>query len=363
VDHATETTIEAMTPDRDRRRSSFWLLIGLALITLLYLVAWLATRYDGNESTTTPVTTTTAPTTSVAPTTTESSAAPTTTEVPTTTEAPTTTEPPATTQPPDVDPGTIADIATSGFGTLGSALDAAGLLETLDGPGPFTVLAPTTEAFAAVDAVTLETILADPEGLLKPTLLHHVFEGSYDRATLSEAGTTLTSLAGERVGFGVLGDELFVNDTILIAEGELAARNGVVFVIDGVLVPQGVSTVLTAGAISDLVALEPIQFDDSSATIKAESIPTLERAVEILAADPAARVEIGGHTDDVGPAEGNARLSVRRAEAVRDFLVEAGIDPQRLVAVGYGEDRPIADNTTDAGRATNRRIEFTPLDG
>ena len=67
-----------------------------------------------------------------------------------------------------------------------------------------------------------------------------------------------------------------------------------------------------------------------------------------------------GHTDDIGPADGNQRLSQRRADAVRNWLVDNGIDADRLTAVGYGEDQPIADNSTEEGRTANRRIEFIP---
>ena len=70
-------------------------------------------------------------------------------------------------------------------------------------------------------------------------------------------------------------------------------------------------------------------------------------------------VRVEGHTDDVGPAEYNEDLSRRRATAVRAHLVDRGtVDPMRLEAVGYGETRPITENATDEGRATNRRVEM-----
>jgi OOP family OmpA-OmpF porin len=72
-------------------------------------------------------------------------------------------------------------------------------------------------------------------------------------------------------------------------------------------------------------------------------------------------VEIRGYTDSVGPASYNLELSQRRAEAVKQYLVNAGIDPSRLVAKGYGEADPIASNKTPEGRAQNRRIEFHRL--
>ena len=72
-------------------------------------------------------------------------------------------------------------------------------------------------------------------------------------------------------------------------------------------------------------------------------------------------VEIGGHTDNVGLDDDNLALSQRRAEAVRDHLVAAGVTDAGLKARGYGESRPRADNGTEAGRAKNRRTEFRIL--
>jgi len=72
-------------------------------------------------------------------------------------------------------------------------------------------------------------------------------------------------------------------------------------------------------------------------------------------------MRIEGHTDAVGNAVQNERLSELRAESVRDFLVSHGVDPEQLEAVGFGEQRPVADNSTPAGRARNRRVEIHPL--
>jgi outer membrane protein OmpA-like peptidoglycan-associated protein len=73
------------------------------------------------------------------------------------------------------------------------------------------------------------------------------------------------------------------------------------------------------------------------------------------------RLRIEGHTDDVGADEFNQKLSQDRADSVRTYLVGKGIAEDRLEAVGYGETKPVQDNKTSAGRAANRRTEFTPL--
>ena len=82
-----------------------------------------------------------------------------------------------------------------------------------------------------------------------------------------------------------------------------------------------------------------------------------------LKAGGAARVVIGGYTDNVGEAKANLRLSRARANSVKVFLVKRGVNAKRLIARGYGETKPIAPNTTEAGRQKNRRIEFTVLGG
>jgi outer membrane protein OmpA-like peptidoglycan-associated protein len=107
------------------------------------------------------------------------------------------------------------------------------------------------------------------------------------------------------------------------------------------------------------ITLQNIYFDTGKATIKPESYPVLDRVAEFLKANPDAIVEIQGHTDSVGSSSYNMSLSQARANSVKDYLVRYhGIDPRRLIAVGYGETKPIGDNTTREGRAMNRRVEF-----
>lgn len=101
-----------------------------------------------------------------------------------------------------------------------------------------------------------------------------------------------------------------------------------------------------------------INFKRASFDLDPASFPTLNRLAEAANRCPSAVVEIEGHTDAEGTPERNQRLSDRRANAVRDYLSRAGVDPARLVAIGYGQDKNIAPNDTAEGRARNRRIEF-----
>ena len=105
------------------------------------------------------------------------------------------------------------------------------------------------------------------------------------------------------------------------------------------------------------ITLDPIYFQQSLAAVKPESLPQLERLRDVLAANPGVYVRIEGHTDNQGTPASLERLSRERAEAIRDYLVAKGIDRLRVQAAGFGAKRPVADNTTDQGRQTNRRVE------
>jgi outer membrane protein OmpA-like peptidoglycan-associated protein/osmotically-inducible protein OsmY len=102
-----------------------------------------------------------------------------------------------------------------------------------------------------------------------------------------------------------------------------------------------------------------IRFERASAVIDQESNDTLNKLASVAKTCPNVTIEIEGHTDSEGTPERNQRLSDRRAQAVVSYLARAGVDAARLVAIGYGETRPIVPNDTADNRARNRRIEFT----
>ena len=105
-----------------------------------------------------------------------------------------------------------------------------------------------------------------------------------------------------------------------------------------------------------------VQFASGSARLQPGSAPALDRAARVLLDNPSLRVEVAGHTDATGDAQQNVRLSRLRAEAVRQYLVDRGVAPQRLVAQGYGSTRPRAQGNTAAAHAQNRRVELRPLE-
>ena len=108
--------------------------------------------------------------------------------------------------------------------------------------------------------------------------------------------------------------------------------------------------------------LEGVNFESGKATITPDSYISLMKVVDIMETFKEATFEIVGHTDNVGSKDKNMQLSADRAAAVKNFLVENGIDESRMVTSGMGDTKPVASNKTPEGRAQNRRIEFTRTD-
>jgi OmpA-OmpF porin, OOP family len=109
------------------------------------------------------------------------------------------------------------------------------------------------------------------------------------------------------------------------------------------------------------IRLNNIFFEYDKADLKQTSFVELDRLVRLLKDNPSWSIEIGGHTDDSGSDSYNKTLSQKRASSVRDYLISKGISANRLMAKGYGEEQPIGDNTTESGKAQNRRVEFRIL--
>jgi len=111
----------------------------------------------------------------------------------------------------------------------------------------------------------------------------------------------------------------------------------------------------------EVIVLRGINFASGQAVIPPSEYPVLDQVVQVLKANENVKVEIGGHTDSVGGEAYNQGLSERRAQSVRNYLIQRGIAASRLSARGYGEYQPVASNTTRDGRSQNRRIEFKVL--
>src|SRR6185503_2378676 len=122
--------------------------------------------------------------------------------------------------------------------------------------------------------------------------------------------------------------------------------------------PFIISVLLQPIEIGSKVILNNIFFDTNKFDLKPESLAELQKLVDFLTVNPGLKIEISGHTDNVGNDQLNQTLSENRAKAVYQYLVDNKIDPGRLQYKGYGKTQPIAANDTDEGRAKNRRTEF-----
>lgn len=143
---------------------------------------------------------------------------------------------------------------------------------------------------------------------------------------------------------------------------------GYLFYSENYKVPEGIAdqpyrldvalSPLTTGSV---IALRNIFFNTASFDLLTASNAELEKLGQLLKTNPTLRIELGGHTDNVGGDAANITLSDQRAKAVRDHLIGLGIAGERITAKGYGKNKPIATNDTEEGRALNRRTEVTVL--
>jgi outer membrane protein OmpA-like peptidoglycan-associated protein len=144
------------------------------------------------------------------------------------------------------------------------------------------------------------------------------------------------------------------------AEGYINAADSVEAEDDG-LSPFTRDLYLQPIEVGVTVRLKNIYFDFDKTTLKTESFTELNKVVDFLKQNPSVEIEISGHTDFKGSDDYNINLSQGRSQSVVDYIISQAIDSYRLIAHGYGENKPIDTNETDAGRANNRRVEFTVL--
>ena len=106
---------------------------------------------------------------------------------------------------------------------------------------------------------------------------------------------------------------------------------------------------------------DDLNFERDSTTLTPESVPTVKTLITVLKAYPEVSVALEGHTDATGDPSANKRLSLQRADAVKQIMVQGGIPGSRITATGYGAESPLASNDTAQGRAKNRRLELVVL--
>ncbi len=245
----------------------------------------------------------------------EAAAATTTTEAVTTTEAPTTTE---------------AVTTTEAAAPAGATIDAPQSGIVLSGTVPSEEAAQRLRDAAAAAGYQADQITDEL-----------VVEDGAEPFTLTVTGSTTD---------GVLHGRL--TDEITDIENNLA----------GVSVDNGFTLEESSDLEAALNALDPVQFESGTAVITAETEGFVDEAAALLTANPDVRVEVSGHTDTRGSDVSNQALSEARAAAVVTRLIELGVAEEQLVAIGYGESRPIhPDDSTQELQQENRRIEYRLL--
>lgn len=189
--------------------------------------------------------------------------------------------------------------------------------------------------------------------------------------TKTQQGTLAGTGIGAAVGAG-LGQAIGRNTTAtLIGAAAGALAGGIAGHAIGSYMDRQEQELRTALADAEYASIEREQdilavtfksdvlFDTGSAAIKPGGYAELDRVARVLAKYPQTRILIEGHTDSKGAEQANQVLSERRAQAVKDDLVQQGLEPMRIETVGYGESRPVASNDNEGGRQLNRRVQIT----
>jgi OOP family OmpA-OmpF porin len=301
--------------------------------------------------------------------------------------------------PPDLEAGALAAVSAldATHQVTYTAVGAPGVAPTVGSTGASTTTATVATTAAAAPSIRIAgSITADTITLTGSVPDESVHAAIVDAASaaygvsgvtdqIAVAGTPATreqvaaaeglapilaSLAGN-----LDAGRLELTDTGLTLTGTAADTDGLDAITEAVSSAAGLEITANVGAapaavidsLSQLLALRPIMFETNSDVITPDSQATLDKAVQYLTAaftaEPGLVVEIGGHTDNRGDPTYNLDLSNRRAAAVLRYLTDHGVTAAGLTAVGYGMDKPIASNDTAEGRAQNRRIEFTRVEG
>ena len=171
-------------------------------------------------------------------------------------------------------------VAAGSFTTLVAAVEAAGLVETLKGEGPFTVFAPTDDAFAALPAGTIDALLADPAGDLTQILLYHVVAGKVMSTDLSD-GMTAPTVQGSDITITIADGAVKINDATVVT-ADIETSNGVIHVIDAVILPPAEEAAEEAAAEATPAPAEEAaeMMDIVDTAVAAGSFTTLVAAVE-----------------------------------------------------------------------------------
>jgi uncharacterized surface protein with fasciclin (FAS1) repeats len=258
----------------------------------------------------------------------------------------------------------IAEIAAGdeNFSTLVAALSAAGLVDTLAGEGNFTVFAPTNDAFAALPEGTVDTLLADPTGDLTQILLYHVVDGAAKAADVVGLDS-VTTLNGAPISIEVVADGVVLNGTVNVTATDIMATNGVIHVIDAVLLPPAEAAMTEDMSIAEIVAgnadfstlLAALQAAGLDATLAAEGEYTVFAPTnEAFAALPAGTLDTL-LADPTGDLTQILLYHVLQGVATADDVVS-------LTSAQALQGSPITIEVTDEGVVLNGSVLVTQTD-
>lgn len=127
---------------------------------------------------------------------------------------------------------------------------------------------------------------------------------------------------------------------------------------------DSLATFMLAGSDSELpkdIVFDHLNFDSATTRLTPDSNPTVANLTSIMKCYPAMRVRLEGYTDNTGDSNANKQLSLDRANAIQALLIQGGVDPARISTDGWGDEKPVASNDTEEGRAKNRRTELVVL--
>lgn len=178
--------------------------------------------------------------------------------------------------------------------------------------------------------------------------------------SLDSTGQKLTTLQTDASGFYFITLPTGRNYTFTVNQSGYLFYSEVFALEKGILdTVYNKNIALQPVALNRSVTLTNIQFAVNAFTLQPVSLIELDKLLQLLTENPTIKILIGGHTDNTGDAAANILLSENRAKAVADYLISKGIDAKRLSWKGFGATKPVSDNITEAGRALNRRTEFT----
>ena len=184
----------------------------------------------------------------------------------------------------------------------------------------------------------------------------------YDGNTINVESFLACLPAGRNYGLNVSKDGyLFHSENFELSQTENINKPFILDIALNKIPEQGEEKEEDEVVYNQPVILKNVFFETGSAELKSTSMDELNKLHELLIKNPAIKIQINGHTDDVGPEDSNQSLSLNRAKAVYSFLIEKGIAGSRLKYQGFGESQPIDTNETDEGRKNNRRTEFILL--